>query len=141
MDGKQKRKKSESGTVRSAAAPPGVNAGRGNPPVRQGLSPEWKWGGQQLGEAFAIAGFVGFLFVCMILPLVGKAGDQVAWTQKNFMAFALAVLATLGLTILSAGSKWEQMKAGRGAFPKLSLALTAVCIGLLVALFGGWLSI
>lgn len=101
----------------------------------------WGWGEERLGEALAIGGLVGFLFICMILPLVGKAGTRVEWTVPNSRAFASAVLGTLLLAALASASKWKQMKAGRGGIPKACLALAGVCVFILLALAGGFLAI
>lgn len=136
MGNDNRRKKPE---PRRETAPPGRRATKSEDP--DNLFTGWKWGEERLGEALAIGGLIGFLFVCMILPLVGKAGARVSWAGKNRLAFAAAVTGTLLLAALASASKWKQMKEGRGGAPKGSLALAGVCVLLLVALAAGLLAL
>lgn len=139
MGNENRQKKSD--PARKIAAPSSpAKAGR-KPDGEDSLFTGWGWGEERLGDSLAIGGIVGFLFICMILPLVGKAGVRVAWSMQNHIAFAATVTGTLALAALASASKWKQMKAGRGGMPKASLALTGLCVFLLVALAGGWLSI
>jgi len=141
MDKKQTKKEAGSIGKPVTQASRSGSARERSPDGSWTIPEEWKWGGCLLGDAIAILATVSFFFLCMILPLVGKSGAQVAWYGKNFIAFTLGLIVTLLLAIVSTATKWTQRKAGNGDLPKISLALIAICLCLMGALFKGWLAI
>lgn len=116
---------------------PGGRAGAGD----AGRPPAWRWGGARFGDLAALLAGLSFLFLCMILPLVGKAGARTEWAAKNHAAFAAVLLLTLGLAALASLSKIEQRRRTGCPKPVASLSLTGICLLILLALAGGWLAI
>ena len=93
------------------------------------------------GTALTIAAGLSFLFVCMILPLVGKAGVQTVHVKQNHYAFLAALLVSLLLSAVASWAKIARRRIDGSPLPVLSLALTALCTLLLVSLFAGLLKI
>lgn len=94
-----------------------------------------------VGTALTTASWVSFLFVCMILPLVGKAAVATIHPQKNFIAFLIALLASLALAVLATISKLERRKIDHSPLPRFSFLMVGLCVLLLVALLAGLLRI
>ncbi|HMO50891.1 MAG TPA: hypothetical protein PKE26_07060 [Kiritimatiellia bacterium] len=94
-----------------------------------------------VGSALSIAGGLSFLFLCMILPLVGKAGAQTPHYTKNFIAFLMVLLVTLALSGLAVKSKLERRKVDGSPFPRFSAAIFGATAFLLIALVLGLLKI
>lgn len=94
-----------------------------------------------VGTALTILSGLSFLFVCMILPLVGRSGSAAPHADKNYRAFLGVLLLSLALGILAAISKIERRKIDGSPLPYLSLGLSGVCLVLLMALLTGLLSI
>ena len=91
------------------------------------------------GTILAVASGLSFFFLCMILPLVGPAGNRVEHAGKNKAAFILVLLLTLALSAASNFSKLGCRKKHEGAMPWFSLGLSAVCIlTFIVLLMGGF---
>ena len=94
-----------------------------------------------VGTLLTVLSGLSFLVVCMILPLVGRAGASVSFARQNFFTFLGIVLLSLGLAALAIISKLERRKIDGSPLPYLSIILGAICIVLLVALLTGLLSI
>lgn len=103
-----------------------------------------------VGSFLTVIGGVAFLFLCMILPLVGPAAaggsgspgaTRAAHYTFNFIAFLSVLLVTMGLSIAAILSKLERRKIDNSPLPFFSMLLTALCILLLVALLTGLLAI
>lgn len=93
------------------------------------------------GTALTIAAGLSFLFVCMILPLVGKAGVQTVHAKQNHYAFLAALLVSLFLSIAATWAKMARRRVDQSPLPVLSLTLTGLCLLLLISLFAGLLKI
>ena len=103
-----------------------------------------------VGSVLTVMGGVAFLFLCMILPLVGPAAAggsgspgaaRAAHYTLNFIAFLSVLLVTMGLSVAAILSKLERRKVDNSPLPFFSILLTALCVLLLVALFTGLLAI
>ena len=94
-----------------------------------------------VGSTFTILSGVTFLFVCMLLPLVGKAGTVVPNAEKNYKAFLAAVLLSMAMGVLATISKLERRKIDASPLPLFSLLLSGLSTLLLVALLLGLLKI
>lgn len=94
-----------------------------------------------VGTALTIAGGLSFLFLCMILPLVGKAGVQTVHAKQNFFAFLAVLLVSLLLSGAATAAKLMRRKIDHSPIPWLSITLTAICVLLLISLFAGLLRI
>lgn len=95
----------------------------------------------EVGTVFTILSGLAFLFVCMILPLVGKAGVATVHIRQNTIAFSAAVLVCLVLAALASWSKLKRRALDQSPLPLFSLGLCVVSILLLIALYGGLLRI
>lgn len=93
------------------------------------------------GNILAVASGLSFFFLCMILPLVGPAGNRVANAAKNKAAFTAALLTTLLLAGLATYSKLQARKSLGGPFPVYSAALCVVCVLTLIVLVAGGFAI
>jgi hypothetical protein len=94
-----------------------------------------------VGTLLTILSGLSFLFVSMLLPLVGRAGAATAYAGKNFTAFLGVLLLSLVLAVLAIVSKLERRKLDQSPLPYLSFGLCGICVLLLVALLTGLLSI
>lgn len=94
-----------------------------------------------LGTSFTVLSGLSFLIICMLLPMVGQAGNAMPFARQNRLAFALFVISSLALSMLAIASKLARRKADNSPLPWLSIALSATCVLLLLALFGGLLAI
>lgn len=94
-----------------------------------------------VGSFFTVLSGLSFLFVCMLLPLVGRAGSVAPAAGKNRLAFLGAVLFSLLLGGLATLSKMERRKIDGSPLPYFSLGLMGLCLALLLALFAGLLSL
>lgn len=97
------------------------------------------WGGRLLDGALTGAACLSFYVLCMLLPLVGKAGSKVDWAAKNRTTFLVALAITLLFSALAVVSRLERRRRCGGPFPLLQIGLLAA--GGLLLLFGRWLSI
>ena len=70
------------------------------------------------GTALTIAAGLSFLFVCMILPLVGKAGVQTVHAKQNHYAFLAALLVSLLLSAAATGTKLARRRIDRSPLPR-----------------------
>lgn len=95
----------------------------------------------EVGTGLTIASGLSFLFLCMILPLVGKAGVQTVHYTKNYITFLLVLLITIALSALAVKSKWERSRIDNSPRPKFSFLVLGLSLLLLVALVTGLLKI
>lgn len=100
----------------------------------------------KVGDRLLTAAGIAFLFLCMMLPLVGPAashgsGSPGATTAPyygaNFATFLVMNLLTLGLAVAAVLSKLATRRAQGGRFPLVSVGLAAGCAFTLFALFAG----
>lgn len=94
-----------------------------------------------VGSTFTVLSGLSFLFLCMILPIVGKAGYVTMHARQNHIAFAGAVVLALVLAVLATVSKLERRKIDNSPLPLFSTVLAAISGMLLVALLLGVLHI
>lgn len=93
------------------------------------------------GTALTIAAGLSFLFLCMILPLVGKAGVMTVHARQNFIAFLLVLLLTCVLSIAATVAKLARRHMDQSPLPFFSFTLLGLSLLLLVALLTGLLHI
>lgn len=93
------------------------------------------------GSVLTIAAGLSFLFVCMTLPLVGKAGVQTVHARENFFAFLAALLVSLLFSVAAAAAKLARRHIDQSPPPYLSIGLAALDVLLLVSLLAGLLHI
>ena len=94
-----------------------------------------------VGTTFTVLSGLSFLVVCMLLPMVGAAGNAAPFAEQNRRAFAIFLLVSLALSLLAIGSKLARRKVDQSPRPAFSFALCALTTLLLVALFTGMLSL
>jgi uncharacterized membrane protein SirB2 len=94
-----------------------------------------------VGSALTVLSGLAFLFLCMILPLVGKAGAAVPHAPQNFVAFFAALVVSFVLAGAAVLSKLARRRHDQSPPPYFSMALCLVYTVLLVALLGGLLKI
>lgn len=95
----------------------------------------------EVGTFLTVLSGLAFLFVCMILPLVGKASVQTVHVRQNTQAFTAALVLTLLLSVAASWSKWSRRRLDQSPRPYFSLVLAGFSILLLAALALGLLSI
>lgn len=95
----------------------------------------------EVGSALTVLSGLSFLFVCMILPLVGKAGMMTVHARENYFAFTATLAASLVLAVLATLSKLQRRKIDQSPLPLFSLVLAALTGLLLAALLLGLLRI
>ena len=95
----------------------------------------------EVGTALTAAAGLSFLFVCMILPLVGKSGSVTVHSRANTLAFLGALLLTAVLAALASLSKLQRRRLDQSPRPYFSLILCSLSVLLLLALAGGLLRI
>lgn len=96
-----------------------------------------------VGNILAILSGLSFLFLCMILPLVGRAGqaEGLPYATKNFVTFLLFLLVTLALSGAATYSKIQRRKLDQSPFPRWSAMLTGGLVLVLIFLLSGLFSI
>lgn len=95
----------------------------------------------EVGTGLTIASGLSFLFLCMILPLVGKAGVKTPHYNENFIAFTAVLLLTIALSGLAVKSKLDRRNIDRSPAPKFSMLILGLSVLLLMALVTGLLHI
>lgn len=93
------------------------------------------------GSALAILSGLSFLFLCMVLPLVGRAGMSAPHAEKNFLTFLAVLLVSLALSLAATVSKFSRGKIDGSPAPKWSIGLSGLLGILLLCLFTGLLGI
>jgi ABC-type Fe3+-siderophore transport system permease subunit len=88
-------------------------------------------------DLLGVTGGVVFLFVLMMLPMVGPAGARTAHYPVNFSVFLLVLLASASFAFGALALKLRARRVDGGRFPALTAALCAACAGLLLALLTG----
>ena len=94
-----------------------------------------------VGSALAALSGISFLFLCMLLSLVGRQGSAVDWAAANSKSFLLVLCMTLLFAILSFLSKSLRRSADHSPFPLASAALIGLCLFIGLAHFTGLLRI
>jgi hypothetical protein len=110
----------------------------------------WSWSDERVGDALAVAAGLGFLLVCMFLPLVGPAAargsgspgaSRAPYYALSYATFLIVLLLTFALGAGAAGSKVLRRRDVGGGLPWVSLGLCGACFVLLVALLAGALQV
>lgn len=96
-----------------------------------------------VGSVLAVCSGLAFLFLCMILPLVGRAGqaENLEYAWKNYATFLLVLLLTLSLSMLAVYSKILRRREDGSPLPIWSISLSGLLLALLFCLLTGLLSI
>ncbi|HOW98639.1 MAG TPA: hypothetical protein P5567_07965 [Kiritimatiellia bacterium] len=103
-----------------------------------------------IGNLLSIAAGLSFLFLCMLLPLVGPAAMRgsgspgagaVSHARLNFLTFLAVLLFSMALSVMAYFSKMERRKKDGSPQPIYTIGLFVVLLFLLVALFMGLLEI
>ncbi|MGA1193407.1 MAG: hypothetical protein ACO398_00350 [Kiritimatiellia bacterium] len=94
-----------------------------------------------VGTGLTIVSGLFFLLVCMILPLVGKAGIYTSHYAQNLAAFVFILLLTIASSGLAIYSKLERRKSDGSPLPYFSLMVAGLAILLFLALISGLLKI
>lgn len=94
-----------------------------------------------VGTALTIASGLAFLFLCMILPLVGKAGVMRDHYTANFVAFLMVLILTGVLAGLAVYSKLQRRHIDASPLPKFSMLILGLSVLLFLALVSGLLKI
>ena len=106
--------------------------------------------GPRAGNVLSILFGLLFLFLCMILPLVGKSAAHGSGSPgagpmdtlwKNHLFFSLTLLLTLWAGAGAMTSKLIRRRADGSPFPKATAGLLAVCVLLLLCYVTGLLKI
>ncbi|NKB23155.1 MAG: hypothetical protein GKR87_01935 [Kiritimatiellae bacterium] len=95
----------------------------------------------EIGSALTILAMLSFLFLCMLLPLVGQAGAVVPYADKNFAAFTSVLFVSLTLSVLAVISKLQHKKIAGSPFPSWTMGLCGTLLFILVMLLAGLLKI
>jgi len=104
-------------------------------------APLFWWERPRVGDALSALAGVAFLLVCMLLPLVGKAGSVTPYAAQNRRTFETTLAATFALSLAATASKWARRRRDGSPAPRATTALAALCVLLWIALRGGWLAI
>lgn len=94
-----------------------------------------------IGTLLTVAASLSFFFVCMILPLVGKAGVQTVHANQNFRAFLVALIVSLAFSIAATVAKMKRSRLDGSPKPYLTMGFFVINMGLLISLFAGLLKI
>lgn len=94
-----------------------------------------------VGTLFTVLSGLVFTFLCMILPLVGKAAKVVPHYEQNRKAFLAVVFLSLILAGLAAVSKMARRKVDGSPLPLASFVLVGLDVLLLIAYQIGALAI
>ncbi len=94
-----------------------------------------------VGSSLTVASGLAFLVVCMIIPLVGKAGAATDHYLKNWVTFFVALVITLLLSGVAIYSKRLRAKLDASPAPVFSLLIFGATSVLMVALLLGLLKI
>ena len=102
-----------------------------------------------MGQAFTIVASLFFLFLSMILGIVGPAAAhgsgspgayQAPWFAKNYMGFVGIVVCCLVFSGLAIKSKLERRKNDNSPLPYWSIGMALCCAFLLVSFVTGLLA-
>ena len=93
------------------------------------------------GNVLAVCAGLAFLYTCMMLTLVGRAGVSVPHSGANRIAFLSMLLFTLALSVVAAYSKLQRRVVDQSPYPYWTAGLSAVCILLLILQLTGLLAL
>lgn len=102
------------------------------------------------GQLLTIASGLVFLFLSMILGIVGPAAargsgspgaTQVEWYGKNVAAFLFVLFVCLALAVLAIWSKLQRRKIDESPLPVVSFGIAAVCVFLFLSFVTGLLAV
>lgn len=100
-----------------------------------------------VGSVLAVLAWLSFMFLCMILPLVGPAAVRgsgspgagpVPFLAKNYAAFGSALAVSLVLAWLALYARLKARQVNGGPYPTSSAVLLGILVFMLIALLGGW---
>ena len=94
-----------------------------------------------VGSVVMVVAGLSFFFTCMLLPLVGPAGEHAPDADKNQLAFLGALGLTFFLAVLATGLKMMRRREDQSPFPIWSTGLCVVCAVLLLLQLTGLLAI
>lgn len=113
-----------------------------------------------IGTVLTVAAGLAFQLLCMVLPLVGKAGMHPdreyavrgmlnvpgphgfdSYVLQNRITFLVVLFVALALALAATLSRLKRRKMDGSPFPKFSAVLTAGCLCLLLAHVTGLLQI
>ena len=94
-----------------------------------------------LNSFFSVLAGLGFMLICMLLPLVAKAGSAVEHSRENRLFFTAIALLTLLLACSSVAINLLRRKRVGAPLRPFSLFVAGIVLTLLAALQLGWLSI
>lgn len=95
---------------------------------------ENKW----FGDLCSFLGALTAFFLCMILPLVGRAGMATVHATQNYVTFLGVLLLAIAFSALGWWSKTRRRKSDQSPYPWVSAGLTCFYLtGLVILLMGG----
>jgi len=103
-----------------------------------------------IGNVLTILSGLSFLFLCMILPIVGPAavhgsGSPGAFAaphlKMNYLAFSGVLALSIALGVLALISKIERRKVDGSPLPIFTIALLVILAALTIAFAAGLLAI
>lgn len=111
-----------------------------NPKQEQQLQLAW-YARPGLGSFLSVASGLWFLALCMLLPLVGKAGVETPFARQNYFVFLGFLLLNLVLCGLAVGSKMTRRSRDGSPPPRYTIGLAGICGLLLLALLTNLLAV
>lgn len=106
------------------------------PPVARNL-----YAHPAVGSFLAVVAGLSFLWLCMLLPLVGKAGAVTPFARQNYFVFLGFLLLTLALCGIAIGSKMMRRRRDGSPPPLFTMGLAGISGLLLVALLANLLAL
>jgi len=95
----------------------------------------------EVGSVLTILSGLAFLGVCMILPLVGKAGVETVHYGKNLLAFCAVLGICTALSALAFSSKVLRRSIDHSPKPVITSLLLGTCVLLWISVLTGFLKI
>jgi hypothetical protein len=86
-----------------------------------------------VGSFLSVLAGLSFLWLCMLLPLVGKAGAVTPFARHNYFVFLGFLLLTLALSGMAIGSKMTRRRRDGSPPPLFTLGLAGISVLLLIA--------
>jgi len=90
-----------------------------------------------LAATLSVVAGLFFLVLCMLLPLVGRAGAAVPYSAENHRTFLAVAVVTLAFSLLASLLKLRQRKLNGAPLPVFTLALTLLTAATILALWTG----
>ena len=94
-----------------------------------------------IGTTLTVLSGLSFLWVCMLLPMVGPAGAATTFAVQNARAFTMYVMISLVLSLAAIVSKTTRRAIDGSPLPLSSMALCGLDILFLMALYTNLLSV